>query len=41
MMNELSTEDDLDDLTLSKIEEEGDVPKDLEMDNKSDVSEWE
>ena len=38
MMNELSTKDDLDDLTPSKTKEEGNVPKDLEMDNESDVS---
>ena len=38
MMNELSTKDNLDNLTPSKIEEEGDIPKDLEMDNESDMS---
>ena len=41
MMNELSTEDDLDDLTPSKTEEEGDAPKDPGMDDESDASEWE
>ena len=38
MMDELSTKDDLDDLTPSKIEEEGNAPKDLEMDDKLDMS---
>ena len=41
MMNELSTKDDLDNLTPSKIEEEGNVPKDLEIDDESDMSKWE
>ena len=38
MMDELSTKDDLDDLTPSKTEEEGDTPKDPEIDSKSDAS---
>ena len=38
-MNELSIEDDLDDLTPSKIEEEDNTPKDLDIDNESDMSE--
>ena len=38
MMNELNTEDNLDDLTPSKTKEEGDVLKDLEMDNELDMS---
>ena len=38
MMDELSTKDNLDDLTPSKTEEEGDTPKDPEMDGESDAS---
>ena len=38
MMNKLSTKDDLNDLTPSKIEEEDNVPKDLEIDNELDMS---
>ena len=38
MMNKLSTKDDLDDLTPSKIKEEGNILKDLEIDNKLDMS---
>ena len=41
MMNELSTKDNLDDLTPSKTEEEGNVPKDPEIDDESDTSKWE
>ena len=41
MMNELNTKDNLDDLTPSKTEEEDNIPKDLEIDNESDVSKWE
>ena len=40
-MNELGTKDDLDDKTPFKIEEEGDVLKDPEIDNELDVSKWE
>ena len=38
MMNELSTKDNLDDLTPSKIKEESNILKDLEIDNKLDIS---
>ena len=38
MMNELSTKDDFDNLTPSKIKEEGNILKDLEMDNELDIS---
>ena len=38
MMNELSTKDDLDDLTPSKIEKEGDILKDQETNNELDMS---
>ena len=38
MMNELSTKDNLDNLTPSKIEEEDNILKDLEIDNKLDMS---
>ena len=38
MIDELSTEDNLDDLTPSEIEEEGDAPKDPETDSESDTS---
>ena len=41
MMNKLSIEDDLDNLTPSKIEEEGNILKDLEMDNELDMSKQE
>ena len=37
-MDELSTKDNLDNLTPSKIEEEGNVLKDLEIDTKLDMS---
>ena len=38
MMNELSTKDNLDDLTPFEIEEKGNILKDLEIDNKLDIS---
>ena len=38
MINKLSTKDDLDNLTPSKIEEESNILKDLEIDNKLDMS---
>ena len=38
MMDKLSTKDDLDDLTPSKTEEEGNTLKDLEIDDESDIS---
>ena len=38
MMNELSTKDNLDNLTPSKIGEEGNTLKDLEIDNELDMS---
>ena len=38
MIDELSTKDDLDNKTLSKIEEESNIPKDLEIDNELDMS---
>ena len=38
MMNELSTKDNLNNLTPSKIEKEGNILKDLEMDNEIDTS---
>ena len=38
MIDELSTKDDLNNLTPSKIEEEDNIPKDLEIDNELDVS---
>ena len=37
-MNELSTKDDLDNKTPSKIEEESNTLKDLEIDNRLDTS---
>ena len=38
MIDKLSTKDDLNNKTLSKIEEEDNIPKDLEIDNKLDMS---
>ena len=38
MIDEFSTKDDLDNKTPSKIEEEDNIPKDLEIDNKLDIS---
>ena len=38
MMNKLSTKDNLNNLTSSKIEEEGNILKDLEIDNELDMS---
>ena len=37
-MNKLSTKDDLNNKTSSKIEKESNILKDLEMDNKLDMS---
>ena len=37
-MDELSTKDDLNNKTPSKIEEEGNILKDLEIDNELDMS---
>ena len=38
MIDKLSTKDDLDNLTPSKIEEEGNTLKDLEIDDELDMS---
>ena len=38
MMNKLSTKDNLNNLTPSKIEEESNILKDLEIDNELDMS---
>ena len=38
MINELSTKDNLNNLTLSKIKEESNILKDLEIDNELDMS---
>ena len=38
MINKLSTKDNLNDLTPSKIEEEDNIPKDPKIDNKLDMS---